>query len=57
MQATHEFWVYWSVLDEFVAKNAKIVSATQTGALKAQVGPFLQNCMHSNKMVRNTAKH
>ena len=43
-------------MDAFVAKNSKVVSATQNGALIAYVGPVLHNCMHSNKMVLNTPK-
>ena len=53
----HEFWVYWSGLDAFVVKNSKVVSATQTGAFIAHVGPVLHNFLHSNEMVRNTPKH
>ena len=37
----HEFWVYWSGFDAFVAKTSKVVSATQTGAFISHVGPFL----------------
>ena len=57
MHATHEFWVYWSVLDAFVAKNSNVVSATQTGALIAHVALVLHNFMLSNEMVQKTPKH
>ena len=32
-------------MDAFVAKNSTVVSATQTGALIAHVGPDLHNCV------------
>ena len=47
----HEFWVCWSGLDAFIANNSKVVSATQTGAVIAHVGPVLHNYMHRNEMV------
>ena len=44
-------------MDAFVEKNTKVVSATQTVAFIAHVGPVLHNFVHSIEMVRNTFKH